>query len=106
MSGRREAQKADRERRILKAAEAQFREQGYELTRIENVAQEANISVGTVYNYFDSKCDILLALVTKHDDFLSGEIDELIRNPPPDLVAGVFGVLIALTRHTLEHLGK
>ena len=106
MSGRREAQKADRERRILRAAEAQFREHGYELTRIENVAQEARISVGTVYNYFDSKCDVLLALVTKHDEFLSSEIDDLIQNPPPDLVAGVCGVFLAMTRHSLDQLGK
>jgi len=106
MSGVREIQKADRERRILKAAESQFRKFGYELTRIDNVALEAGLSVGTIYNYFDSKCDLLLTLVTKHDEFISREIDDLIKNPPNDLVRGVCGVFLAMTRHSLDHLGK
>ncbi len=105
-AGLRERQKADRERRILNAAEHRFREHGYEDTKIETIAREAGVSVGTVYNYFDNKSDLLLTLVTIHDEFIAGEIDELIKNPPGNLVDGVCGVFFAMTRHSLDHLGK
>lgn len=106
MSGLRESQKAQREQRILQAAERRFREQGYEQTRIEDVAREARISVGTVYNYFANKSDLLLTLVTIHDDFISQEIDDLIKAPPKDLLEGVCGFFCAMSRHSLEHLGR
>ncbi len=106
MSGLRETQKAQREQRILQAAERRFREQGYEQTRIEDVAREARISVGTVYNYFANKSDLLLTLVTIHDDFISQEIDDLIKAPPRDLLEGVCGFFCAMSRHSLEHLGR
>jgi len=106
MAGLRERQKADRERRILDAAEAQFREFGYEETKIDNIASAAGVSAGTVYNYFENKSDLLLTLVTTHDEFVGGEIEELIRNPPAGLVDGVSGVFFAMTRHSLDHLGR
>jgi len=106
VSGLRERQKADRKRRILAAAETQFREHGYEDTKIENIAAEAGVSVGTVYNYVENKSDLLMILVTEHIDFVMGEIDLLIKSPPTDLIDGVSGVLFAMTRHSLDHLGK
>lgn len=106
MAGLRERQKADRERRILDAAEVQFRTYGYEETKIDNIARDAGVSPGTVYNYFENKSDLLLTLVTTHDDFVEGEVEELIRNPPPNLVDGVSGVFFAMTRHSLDHLGR
>ncbi|MEQ8664117.1 MAG: TetR/AcrR family transcriptional regulator [Rhodospirillales bacterium] len=106
MAGLREQQKADRKRRILAAAEAQFREHGYEDTKIEKIAAAAGVSVGTVYNYVENKSDLLMILVTEHINFVTGEIDELIKSPPTDLVDGVSGVFFAMTRHSLDHLGK
>lgn len=106
MAGLRERQKADRERRILDAAETQFRTYGYEETKIDNIAREAGVSPGTVYNYFENKSDLLLTLVTTHDEFVEGEVDELIHNPPENLVDGVSGVFFAMTRHSLDHLGR
>lgn len=106
MTGLRERKKADRERRIIEAAAEQFRTVGYEETKIENIAREAGVSVGTVYNYFENKSDLLLTLVTLHDRFVEREIEETIGNPPPNLVDGVCGVFFAMTSHSLSHLGK
>ena len=106
MAGLRERQKADRKRRIIAAAEAQFRERGYESTKIESVAAAAGVSVGTVYNYVENKSDLLMILVTEHIDFVTAEIDELIKAPPTDLIDAVSGVFFAMTRHSLEHLGR
>ena len=63
MAGLRERQKADRERRILEAATGLFREVGYDAARIEDIAERAQVSVGTFYNYYQNKGDILLATV-------------------------------------------
>ena len=63
MAGLRERQKADRERRILEAAVTQFRADGYRSVRIEDLAEMAQVSVGTVYNYYQTKGDILIATV-------------------------------------------
>ena len=70
MTGKREQQKADRCRRIIEASEQLFRNQGYEETKIEAIAREAGVSVGTVYNYFETKSDIVMTLVTRHADFV------------------------------------
>ncbi|MEM7169550.1 MAG: TetR/AcrR family transcriptional regulator [Pseudomonadota bacterium] len=106
MSGLREKQKADRQRRILLAAEEEFRRYGYEDTKIDAIAIAAGVSVGTVYNYFENKSDLLLELVTLHDRFVEAEIRDLINNPAKSLIDGVSGVFFAMTRHSLDHLGK
>ena len=43
MSGLREKQKADRDQRILAAATRLFREKGYDRTKIETIAAEAEV---------------------------------------------------------------
>ena len=106
MTGLRERKKADRERRIIDAAAEQFRTVGYEETKIENIARDAGVSVGTVYNYFENKSDLLLTLVTLHDRFVEREIEEMLGNPPANLVDGVCGIFFAMTSHSLNHLGK
>ena len=50
-------------RRILDAAFCLISKNGYESTSISQIAKEAGISKGLVYNYFDSKEDILVSLV-------------------------------------------
>lgn len=50
MSKLRQIQRADRESRILSAALRKFRADGYNRSRIEDIAEVAEVSVGTVYN--------------------------------------------------------
>ena len=51
-------------KRILDAAFKLVAKNGYESTSISQIAKEANISKGLVYNYFESKEEILKSLVT------------------------------------------
>lgn len=50
--------------RIRQAAEKVFKERGYERADMRTIAQEANIAVGTIYNYYQNKAllyhDILI----------------------------------------------
>jgi AcrR family transcriptional regulator len=55
MSGLRAKHKADRDGRILDAAAELFREAGYEGAKIEAIAAAAEVSVGTIYNYYRNK---------------------------------------------------
>ncbi|TIY03560.1 MAG: helix-turn-helix transcriptional regulator, partial [Mesorhizobium sp.] len=64
MNGLRARQKADRHRRIIEAAAELFRDAGYEGAKIETIAAQAEVSVGTIYNYYQNKGDILGAIVS------------------------------------------
>jgi len=106
MSGLRERQRADRHRRILEAAAALFRQSGYEGAKIEAIAAEAEVSVGTIYNYYRNKGDILVAIV-------SMEVNEVLNagrgvvGTPPKNVADAIDTLIGIyIDHSLIYLSK
>jgi AcrR family transcriptional regulator len=48
---------------ILAAAAARFGEQGYQRTTVADVAEAAGVSLGTVYQYFRDRADLVAALV-------------------------------------------
>lgn len=50
---------------ILDAAEVLFRERGVRATTIEDVAEQADVSVGSVYVHFKNKSGLYLALVER-----------------------------------------
>ncbi len=82
--GRRELRKqarADRTRNaILEAAIETITDVGYEATTMELVARQAGYySVGSLYNYFQSKAALIHALAIK----LFGEVIESMRRPLP-----------------------
>ena len=106
MSGLRERQRADRHRRILEAAAALFRQSGYEGAKIEAIAAQADVSVGTIYNYYRNKGDILVAIV-------SMEVNEVLNagrgvvDAPPRNVADAVDTLIGIyIDHSLIYLSK
>jgi AcrR family transcriptional regulator len=49
--------------RILRAAAEVFASQGFESSRMQEVARLAGVSKGTLYNFFDSKEDLLIESV-------------------------------------------
>lgn len=61
---RRQREREQRSRTILDAAETLFAEKGYHKTSITEIADMAEVSVGTVYFYFKNK-DALLAQLTE-----------------------------------------
>jgi len=58
-----ERRKDARPGEILDAALELFVEKGFAATRLEDVAQRAGVSKGTVYLYFDSKDDLFKAVI-------------------------------------------
>jgi AcrR family transcriptional regulator len=62
---RRRRERDQRYHTILAAAERLFCHQGYAKTKIQEVATEAEVAVGTVYLYFRNKEDLLIRLLDK-----------------------------------------
>lgn len=60
--GRRERKKLEVEQRIREAAVRLFREKGYAETTVEEIAELADVSKGTFFNYFGRKDGLLEAL--------------------------------------------
>ena len=50
---------------ILRFAEKEFLEKGYENARVEDIAFNSGNAKATIYNYFESKEDILTAIIAK-----------------------------------------
>ncbi len=53
-----------RRQQILEAALTVFSRKGYGEATIPDIAQEAGTAVGTIYNYYESKRDLLLSIFT------------------------------------------
>jgi AcrR family transcriptional regulator len=56
----------ERAEHLLKAALRIFAAKGYRATKLEEIAEVAGVSVGTVYYYFQNKEDLLLQAVQGH----------------------------------------
>jgi AcrR family transcriptional regulator len=106
MSGLRERQKADRERRIIEAAAHYFRDIGFEDSRMEAIAERAEVSVGTVYNYFESKGDLLVAIVSLEVNEVLHAGEEVVNAPPGDVEAAINGLIAIYLDHSLVYLDK
>ncbi len=72
---RRERRAAERKMQIITAAANLFAEKGFHRTTTRDIAEKADVSEGTLYNYFDSKDDLLLDIMDMLDD-LPSEADQ------------------------------
>lgn len=68
--GLREQQKAERTQLILDAATELFGREGFEAVKAEHIAAAAKLSVGTLYNYFPGKNEILMTLIAIENERL------------------------------------
>lgn len=63
-----------RKEQILAAAIRLFGEEGYHRTTVQDVAREADVSVGLIYQYFKDKEDLLFAAIGDMFDVYNREI--------------------------------
>ena len=92
--GLRERKKARTRALIQAEALRLFREQGYDDTSIEQIAEAAEVSPSTVFRYFPTKPDLVI-----YDD-LDERMIEAFRDQPPEM-----GVVEALRRSFRESFG-
>jgi len=65
MSGLREKKKQTTQKRILDAARDLLPVKGYTDVSVEEIAKKAEIGVGTFYNYFSSKAELFLSVMSE-----------------------------------------
>ena len=65
--------------RLIGAARRQLRESGYSAMTIRSVAKECAVGVGTVYNYFPSKDDLIAAYMLEDWKVCVDAIEEASR---------------------------
>jgi AcrR family transcriptional regulator len=68
---RKERERLAHRREILEAAERVFARNGYHMATVEEIAQEAEFAVGTLYNFFKSKEEL-------YEQVLMGIVDEFM----------------------------
>lgn len=98
--------KADKERRILEAATQLFREQGFDHARMEHIAELADVSVGTLYNYYENKGDILMATVNMEVTEVLDAGEAIVADPPLDVEEAVHRLVDQYYDHSLYYLSK
>lgn len=94
--------------RILAAAAVVFDEAGYAGATTNDIAREAGISVGSLYQYFPHKDALLVGLAHRHVDSVVAAVDAFTASMSSDTVeldavlADLASVLVA--QHELDHL--
>lgn len=71
--------------RILTAAMHEFASQGYQAAKTDVIAQEARVSKGLIFRYFDSKAKLYLAVAHRVFDRLNAVADFAVWQDAPDL---------------------
>ena len=112
-TGLRELKKARTRQLIADTAARLFAERGYEHVAVSDVAREAEVAEATLYNYFQTKEQ----LVTDRDQHIQDRLGELIRSRPPAItpaaairdfvlesVAGIRGIPPEIWRGELGYL--
>ncbi|MEZ5073001.1 MAG: TetR/AcrR family transcriptional regulator [Bacteroidales bacterium] len=82
---RKEREKQQRREEIIRAAEDVFFTKGIDLATMDDVAERAELSKGTLYLYFRNKEDLYVAVAQSAIDLLRRSMDGIEDGPDPAL---------------------
>lgn len=91
---------------MQEAAAGLFREAGYGAARMEDIAAAADVSVGTLYNYFKTKGDLLLAIVSMEVEEVLSEGALVLADLPDDPIEALDALIGRYYDHSLVYLSK
>ena len=85
---------------ILDAALRTFAKRGYSDTKVAEIATEAGVAEGTLYNYFQSKEELLLALFDEKWNIIINDIRKKINRleDPNDKLKAIFTSIVTMFR--------
>jgi AcrR family transcriptional regulator len=84
---RRERRIAARKTQILDAATSVFSRRGYDRATTREIADAADVSEGTLYNYFNSKQDLLIGVANAYADEVVNDIARIDAEDFGDMLA-------------------
>ena len=73
--------------RIIQSAIECFSKNGFDRTRMDEISLLADLSKGTLYNYFDNKEDLFNAICEDSLDLLKIQLDQLFTKSRDDLIS-------------------
>lgn len=76
--------------KIMQAAFELFAKHGYETTSIAQIAKEAGVSKGLLYNYFSSKEDLLKSLIEQAMHEGDDLVEKLVAEDPKETLRNMF----------------
>lgn len=87
----------DTKDRILEVAARLFAEQGYHATGVSKILRAGGVKSGSLYHFFSSKEDLLVAVMQYHVDLLRSRIldravAESLTDDPLDHIFSLFGI--------------
>ena len=105
MPGLRERQKQARRQAIYRAAARLFAENGYGATTVEEISDEAGVSVPTFYSYVSSKADLVVAIYALDHELINAQKQAIINDPGDDPAAAIAAILLTELKSGEEALG-
>ena len=82
--------KDQRRKEILEVSLRLFANRGYESTSIAQISKEAGISKGLIYNYFESKEELLKSLVFDLNNMESTFLEDIQDDDPRKMLQNIF----------------
>jgi len=99
---RKEREKEERREQIIDAAEKVFFEKGLSVATMDEIAERAELSKGTLYLYYKSKEDIYLAAALRGTEIMYDLFKKALANDEPTLMQ-IFRLGEAYIRYFKEH---
>jgi TetR/AcrR family transcriptional regulator, transcriptional repressor for nem operon len=87
------ADQTDTRERILRTAFQLFHEQGFNATGVATIAREANVNPGSLYHFFESKDELLLAVLAFALDYLGPAVMDPVETAVTNPIDRVFALL-------------
>jgi len=102
----RETNKVSRQKRIVANAARFFSSIGYDLTAIEIVAERSNVSPATIYNNFDNKIGLLLAVLIDEGEGVEQIGETIIAQRQRNDVDIIYKLIELYVDHPMEFMNK
>ncbi len=88
--------------KIFEASLELFARQGYQTTTISQIAKRAGISKGLIYNYFDSKIDLLKGLMENFNNVEHELMADVVDEDPRKYLENIFRAFFKEIRERIE----
>ena len=93
---RKEREREYRRKQIQKAANELFMERGFSSTTMEEIANRAELSAGTIYQYFPNKEELYASLNLIHASFTLEKVQEVANNSTLSVEEKIIGLKDAM----------
>ena len=102
----RQANKVNRQKLIVKNAARLFSSIGYDLTAIELVAERSNVSPATIYNNFENKTGLLLAVLIDEGEDVQQVGEKIIARRQRADARIIYRLIELYVDHPMEFMNK